>query len=72
MYSLPGMRRRLVLFSLVMIAIQMGAYTVSEQDGLTFWGSLALSIVVVATVLPFYATLTAARWKREGRFDREA
>lgn len=66
------MRRRLAIFASVMIAIQMVAYTLSDQDGLTFFGSLALSIVVVATVLPFYATLTAARWKREGRFDREA
>ncbi|MBJ7470520.1 MAG: hypothetical protein JHD16_04430 [Solirubrobacteraceae bacterium] len=72
MYSLPGMRRRLVIFSVAMITLQMVAYTLSEQDGMTFWASLALSIVVVATVLPFYATLTAARWKREGRFDRKA
>lgn len=72
MYSLPGMRRRLVIFSAAMIAFQMVAYSLSSQDGLTFWGSLALSIVVVATVLPFYAILTAARWKREGRFDHRA
>lgn len=65
------MRRRLAIFSTVMVVIQMVAYTLSDQDGLTFWGSLALSAVVVATVLPFYATLTAARWKREGRLDRD-
>ncbi len=72
MYSLPGMRKRLVIFATAMILLQMVAYTLSEQDGLTFLGSLALSIVVVATVLPFYAMATAARWKREGRFDRQA
>lgn len=72
MYSLPGMRRRLVLFATAMIALQMVAYSLSDEDGLTFWGALALSVVVVATVLPFYAMLTAARWKREGKFDRQA
>lgn len=72
MYSLPGMRKRLVLFATAMTIFQMVAYSLSERDGMTFWGSLALSIVVVATVLPFYAMATAARWKREGRFDREA
>lgn len=72
MYSLPGMRKRLVLFATAMTIFQMVAYSLSEQDGLTFWGSLALSIVVVATVLPFYAMATAARWKREGKFDRKA
>ncbi len=55
-----------------MITLQMVAYSLSERDGLGFWGALALSVVVVATVLPFYAFLTAARWKREGRFDHEA
>jgi hypothetical protein len=72
MYSLPGMRKRLVIFSTAMIALQMVAYTLSDQDGLSFVGSLLLSIVVVATVLPFYAMSTAARWKREGRFDHQA
>ena len=72
MYKLPGMRKRLVIFAALMIALQMVAYTLSDNDGLTFVGSLLLSVVVVATVLPFYAMSTAARWKREGRFDREA
>lgn len=72
MYSLPGMRKRLVIFSTAMVLLQMVAYTLSDEDGLTFFASLALSIVVVATILPFYAMSTAARWKREGRFDRKA
>lgn len=72
MYSLPGMRKRLVIFSAAMILLQMVAYTVSSQDDLSFLGSLLLSIVVVATILPFYAMSTAARWKREGRFDVKA
>ena len=72
MYRLPGMRRRLIIFSAVMIGFQMVAYTLSDEDGLSFVGSLLLSVVVVATVLPFYATMTAARWQREGRFDRRA
>ena len=72
MYSLPGMRKRLVIFATAMILLQMVAYTLSDQDGLTFLGALALSVVVVASVLPFYAMATAARWKREGRFDHEA
>ena len=66
------MRKRLVIFSTAMIALQMVAYTLSDQDGLGFIGSLLLSVVVVATILPFYAMSTAARWHREGRFDRQA